>query len=107
MSFDALVATDADARYYVEQRFDRPALVNGARETLPACRAISGCLTAWICEQGAAMVRGAGQLGSGQTLLAVPASEDSGTYALSIPRRWTIPTSRPARCVTQWALAIG
>ena len=85
MSFDALVATDADARYYVEQRFDRPALVNGARETLPALPGNLPGLTAWICEQGAAMVRGAGQLGSGQTLLAVPASEDSGTYALVDP----------------------
>ena len=85
MSFDALVATDADARYYVEQRFDRPALVSGARETLPALPGDLPGLTTWICEQGAAMARGAGQLGSGQTLLAVPASEDSGTYALVDP----------------------
>lgn len=86
MSFDALIVTDLDARYYTEQRFDRPALVEGGREPLPAPpTGLPGGQTAWVCEQGAAMARAAGQLGSGQTLLAVPADEVAGVYALVDP----------------------
>ncbi|HYO44278.1 MAG TPA: hypothetical protein VES19_13865 [Candidatus Limnocylindrales bacterium] len=86
MSFDALVVTDTTARYYIEQRFDRPALVAGARETLPTLPGnLPGGLTAWICEQGATLARGGAQLGGGQTLLAVPADEAAGTYALVDP----------------------
>lgn len=83
MSFDAMVVTDADAKLYVAQRFDRPAIASGTRATLgapPAGLADGG--TAWICEQGAALVRSSGQWGSGQTLLAVPADETGGAYAL-------------------------
>ena len=86
LGFDALVVTDAGARYYLEQRFDRPALVAGSKETLPAPPAsLPSGLTAWICEQGAALTRGGGQLGSGQTVLAVPDDETGGTYALVDP----------------------
>jgi hypothetical protein len=86
MSFDALVVTDATARYYIEQRFDRPALVDGDPETLPALPGnLPAGLTAWICEQGAALARGGGQLGGGQTLLALPTDEVAGTYALVDP----------------------
>lgn len=83
MSFDAMVVTDADAKLYVAQRFDRPAIASGARATLGAPPAgLADGRTAWICEQGAALVRSSGQWGSGQTLLAVPADETGGAYAL-------------------------
>lgn len=83
MSFDALVVTDADAKLYVEQRFDRPAIASGTRATLGTPPAgLADGRTAWICEQGAALVRSSGQWGSGQTLLAVPSDETAGTYAL-------------------------
>jgi len=83
MSFDAMVVTDADAKLFVEQRFDRPAIASGARATLGAPPAgLADGRTAWICEQGAALVRSSGQWGSGQTLLAVPSDETGGAYAL-------------------------
>lgn len=83
MSFDATVVTDADAKLYVEQRFDRPAIAAGARAALAAApNGVADGRTAWICEQGAALVRSSGQWGSGQTLLAVPADEAGGAYAL-------------------------
>ncbi len=86
LGFDALVVTDAAARYYIEQRFDRPALVSGAKEALPAPPGtLPSGLTAWICEQGAALARGGGQLASGETVLAVPDDEEHGTYALVDP----------------------
>ncbi|TXC62079.1 hypothetical protein FSC37_23170 [Piscinibacter aquaticus] len=83
MSFDAMVVTDADAKLYVDQRFDRPAIASGARASLgtPSAGVADG-RTAWICEQGAALVRSSGQWGSGQTLLAVPSDETGGAYAL-------------------------
>lgn len=83
MSFDALVVTDSDAKLHVEQRFDRPAIAGGSRATLATPPAgLADGRTAWICEQGAALVRSSGQWGSGQTLLAVPADEAGGAYAL-------------------------
>lgn len=83
MSFDAMVVTDADAKLYVEQRFDRPAIVAGSSAALDAPPGgVADGRTAWICEQGAALVRSNGQWGSGHTLLAVPSDEAAGTYAL-------------------------
>ncbi|KQW49628.1 MULTISPECIES: hypothetical protein [unclassified Roseateles] len=83
MSFDALVVTDADAKLHVEQRFDRPAIASGARPALtPPPGGLADGRTAWMCEQGAALVRSSGQWGSGQTLLAVPGDEAAGAYAL-------------------------
>ncbi|MFT3953289.1 MAG: hypothetical protein QM722_02435 [Piscinibacter sp.] len=83
MSFDAMVVTDSDAKLLVEQRFDRPAIASGARATLATPPGgVADGRTAWVCEQGAALVRSAGQWGSGQTLLAVPADESGGAYAL-------------------------
>ena len=83
LSFDALVTTTADARYYVEQRYARPSLTTGSREPLPTLPGnLPGGQTAWICEAGAALARGSNQLGSGQTLLAIPSDEEAGTYAL-------------------------
>ena len=86
LAFDALVVTGTGASYYAEQRFDRPALVAGAKEPLPASPGnLPAGLTAWICEQGVALARAGGQLGGGQTLLAVPDDETGGTYALVDP----------------------
>lgn len=83
MSFDAMVVTDADAKLHVEQRFDRPAIASGTRAPLAAPPGgVADGRTAWICEQGAALVRSSGQWGSGQTLLAVPSDETGGAYAL-------------------------
>ena len=83
MSFDAMVVTDADAKLHVEQRFDRPAIASGTRAALATPPAgVVGGRTAWIWEQGAALARNGGQWGSGQTLLAVPADETGGAYAL-------------------------
>ena len=83
MSFDAMVVTDADAKLHVEQRFDRPAIASGTRAPLAAPPGgVADGRTAWICEQGAALVRSSGQWGSGQTLLAVPTDETGGAYAL-------------------------
>ena len=83
MSFDALVADAGGARYYLEQRFTRPALMAGAAEPLPAPPGGLGSgRTAWICEQGVPLARAAGALGGGETLLALPADEAAGEYAL-------------------------
>lgn len=83
MSFDAMVVTDTDAKLHVEQRFARPAIVSGTRAPLAAPPGgVTDSRTAWICEQGAALVRSSGQWGSGQTLLAVPSDETGGAYAL-------------------------
>lgn len=83
MSFDAMVVTDADAKLHVEQRFDRPAILSGTRAPLATPPGgVADGRTAWICEQGAALVRSSGQWGSGQTLLAVPSDETGGAYAL-------------------------
>lgn len=83
MSFDAMVVTDADAKLHVELRFDRPAIASGTRAALAAPPGgVADGRTAWICEQGAALVRSGGLWGSGQTLLAVPADEAGGAYAL-------------------------
>ena len=83
MSFDAMVVTDADAKLHVEQRFDRPAIASGSRAALAAPPGgVADGRTAWICEQGTALVRSGGLWGSGQTLLAVPTDEAAGAYAL-------------------------
>jgi len=82
LSFDALVVTDNDARLYVEERYDRPATIAGDPIELPASPGVPPGTTLWICEQGAAMARGAGGLGGGQTLLGLPDDRDSGVYAL-------------------------
>lgn len=82
LSFDALVVTDDDARLYVEQRYDRPATIAGDPIELPASPGAPPNTTLWVCEQGAAMARGAGGLGGGQTLLGVPDDRDNGVYAL-------------------------
>ena len=83
MSFDAMVVTDADAKLHVEQRFDRPAIATGARAPLGAPPGgLADGRSAWICELGAELVRSSGLWGSGQTLLAVPAAEAAGAYAL-------------------------
>lgn len=86
LGFDALLVTDIAARYYAEQRFDRPALVAGAKEALPGLPGgLPAGLTAWICEQGAPLSRGGGRLNGGETLVAVPDDETGGTYALVDP----------------------
>jgi hypothetical protein len=86
MSMDAMVVTDADAKLYVELRFKRPAISSGTRASLAAAPAgVADGRTAWVCEQGSALVRSSGQWGSGQTLLAIPAAETTGAYALIDP----------------------
>lgn len=82
LSFDALVVTDDAARYYVEQRYDRPAVAEGSRIALAAPPDVPPATTLWLCERGAAMARGAGGYGAGETLLGVPDDSASGSFAL-------------------------
>lgn len=82
LSFDALIVTDDTARYYIEQRYDRPSILEGDVITLPASPGVPAATTLWICEQGQAMSRGANGYGAGQTLLGLPDDRDDGEYAL-------------------------
>jgi hypothetical protein len=83
MSFDALLADAGSARYYPEQRFSRPALLAGGPDALPAPPGgLPSGRIAWVCERGVPLARGAGALGGGETLLALPADEAAGEYAL-------------------------
>jgi hypothetical protein len=88
LSFDAMVVTAAAARFYLEQRFDRPALDTlSGRVDLPAPPDLPDGFSPWMCEQGAPMPRttAGGLLGGGITLVAIPANDadaETGTYAL-------------------------
>lgn len=87
LSFDALVTTQANSRFYLEQRFDRPSLDgSGGTLALPAPPGLPAGFLVWMCEQGAALPRttSGGLLGGGVTLLGVPPTtpeEATGTYA--------------------------
>lgn len=85
LSFDAIVFTEQDSRVYTELRFDRPAPVPGSALDLPASPDIPAGYQLWISEQGALFARGTGQLGSGETLLAIPDDTSSTPYALVNP----------------------
>ncbi len=88
LSFDALVTTQGRSRFYLDQRFDRPALDNSGNPiNLPAPPGLPSGFIVWMCEQGAALPRTTlgGLLGSGVTLLGIPPTvpeEETGTYAL-------------------------
>ncbi|MBL8702080.1 MAG: hypothetical protein JNK67_27095 [Alphaproteobacteria bacterium] len=87
LSFDALVTTQSSSRFYLEQRFDRPALDgSGGAIGLPAPPGLPAGFVVWMCEQGAALPRTTfgGLLGGGVTLLGIPPTgpeEETGTYA--------------------------
>lgn len=78
LSFDAMIVVGTTATFFLEQRFDRPAPVDGDPEPLPP----GSGLIAWMCEQGAAFTPGVNALGGGVTLLAIPFDMDGGIYAL-------------------------
>ena len=88
LSFDALVVTTPSSRFYLEQRFDRPALdISGVAISLPPPPALPSDFVIWMCEQGAALPRATlgGLLGGGVTPLGVPLTipeEATGIYAL-------------------------
>lgn len=82
LSFDALLVTDDDARYYIEQRYNRPPVITGDPVSLPASPGVPADTTLWLCEQGQAMTRAAGAYASGQNLLALPDNLDAGEFAL-------------------------
>jgi hypothetical protein len=82
MSFDAMVVTNESARFYPEQRFERPAVVSGAAVDLPAPPGLPSGFTPFICEAGTALARGGAAYGGGQTLVAIPDDPSAEEYAL-------------------------
>lgn len=88
MSFDALVTVQGRSRFYLEQRFERPAVdTSGGPVVLPPPPGLPSDFVVWMCEQGAALPRtvAGGVLGGGVTLLGIPATpadEETGPYAL-------------------------
>ncbi|WP_289019760.1 hypothetical protein [Desulfobacter postgatei] len=82
LDFDILVVTGNDSRYYMEQRFERPATQSGSKVTLPAGTTVSAGTSLWRCEAGAAFNRGAAEYQSGENLLSIPDDPATGQFAL-------------------------
>jgi hypothetical protein len=82
LSFDALVVTDTQNRYFVEEKFSRPVTIAGSRVSLPTVPGIPAGTSLWVCEQGTSMNRGSAQYESGQTILSRPDDPASGNFAL-------------------------
>ena len=82
LSFDALIVTSTQNRFFVEERYARPPTLSGSRVTLPAVPTVPAGTTLWICEQGSVFNRGGAQYESGQTVLSRPDDPGSGSFAL-------------------------
>ena len=82
MSFDALVVTGDAARYFPEQRFERPPIITGASVDLPPPPGLPAGFTPYVCETATTLLRGGAAYGGGQTLLAVPENPGADDYAL-------------------------
>ncbi len=85
LSFDALLVTSVANRLYADLRYDRPVIAAGSRLGLPVDGSTPGGVTLHLPEQGGPMTRGAGQVQSGQTVLAFDGPLGDNAFRLVDP----------------------